>query len=458
MKKLLLLLTLVFIMLSSCKKELTVKHNGKLNAGLPSKPQASIPVNNNGIIQKTILSKDTIWKIDGISAVEPGSTLTIEPGTHIIAGKSYYYYDEESQNMPHIKGVLVVPRKAEILAEGTATQPIVFTSDKAPEQRKAGDFGGIILLGNAPINNSRYNRIEGLPFPMRFNTEFGGNDTADNSGSLKYVRIEFPGYILSQDNSINGLTCGGVGSGTTLENIQISWSRDDAFEFFGGTVSAKYLVALSTQDDDFDFNLGYSGTIQYALSLKDPNSTYSTLGNPRKSDSNGLESDNHDRGYRDVPTTRPMLRNFTFIGIQDASITKVNLKYGNRWRRATSLDIMNSIIAGYDVGATFENINPTDSEFSFNVVHAYSKAFIGNVPGRRNLTEVGNNAGSYLNLAGGNDIFYSTNNAANFAIEALVPIKGSIAYGDGSTTFKGAFNPSGKIWTLEWTEWQPKTY
>ncbi|VTP98436.1 hypothetical protein [Sphingobacterium daejeonense] len=188
------------------------------------------------------------------------------------------------------------------MAIGTATEPIVFTSDKAAGERNTGDFGGVVLLGNAMINPGTA-RIEGIPKPLNVDVDYGGQNDADNSGVLKYVRIEFAGYNLSQDNEINGLTCGGVGNGTTLENIQVSWGRDDAFEFFGGSVNAKYLVAISTDDDDYDFDFGYSGTIQYALSLKDPQSTNS-LDRTGKSDSNGIESDNNGEGVFRDPTTR----------------------------------------------------------------------------------------------------------------------------------------------------------
>lgn len=459
MKKLFFVTTLGVALLASCNRDKIAAPKGEMNAALPAKPHATIPVDENGIILKSVLSKDTVWKIDGVSFVQPGKTLIIQAGTHVISGITKSYVDKPTNEEHHIKGVLVVPKNAQIIAEGTASQPIVFTSDKAPGQRKAGDFGGIILLGNAPINQDPSKTvIEGLPQPINVDITYGGSKPADNSGILKYVRIEFAGYNLNENNEINGLTCGGVGNGTTLENIQVSWGRDDAFEFFGGTVNAKYLVALSNDDDDFDFDFGYSGTIQYALSLKDPNSTFSTSSG--KTDSNGLESDNNGKGEKVDPTTRPNLKNFTFIGIQNPVIAKNNLKYGNRWRRATSMNITNSIIAGYDTGASFENITTTQAVFSNNVIHAYSKAFNGTAPGTGNLTGVSNNAGSYLKLVGGNNIFYVTagSGTTNYNVAHLRPSNGSPAYGNGSTTFKGAFHPSRAPWTAGWTQFSPKTY
>lgn len=459
MKKAFLLSALGAALLTSCNKDVATIPNGDLNAGLPAKPHATIPVDANGIIQKTVLSKDTVWKIDGVSFVKPGSTLTIQAGTFVTSGvtKSYTHEDGSIHN---IKGVLVVPKTAKLMAEGTAAAPIVFTSDKASGQRNPGDFGGIVMLGNSTTNQAPTTRIEGIPQPIGVDVTYGGNVPADNSGSLKYVRIEFAGYNLTPDNEINGLTLGGVGSGTKLENIQVSWGKDDAFEFFGGTVNAKYLVALSTDDDDFDFDHGYSGTIQYALSLKDPNSTNS--GSPTSSDSNGIESDNNAAGTAHANTTRPVLKNFTFIGIQNPTTAKSKLKYGNRWRRASSLNITNSIIAGYDTGASFESITAAGAVFSNNVVHAYTAAFNGTAPGTGNATSVGNSptaAGTYLKLEGDNNIFYTTSSASTFDPAVLIPLSTSPAYGDGSTTFKGAFNPSLEtLWTDTWTQFAPKTY
>lgn len=437
--------------LASCKKDV-VPSQGDLKAGLPAKPQAHVPVDANGIITKSFLSKDTVWLIDGVSFVKPGQTLTIQAGTYLTSGITKLYNDV-LYGQHNIKGVLVVPKTAKLIANGTATEPIVFTSPNASGSRNPGDFGGVIILGNSTTNQPATTRIEGVPAPIGVDVTYGGTTAADNSGSLKYVRIEFAGYNLTANNEINGLTLGGVGSGTTLENIQVSWGKDDAFEFFGGTVNAKYLVALSNDDDDYDFDFGYTGTIQYALSLKDPNSTHSGT---TTSDSNGLESDNNGTGATVTPLTNPTLRNFTFIG-QTPTAANTNLLYGNRWRRATSLNIENSIIAGYNTGARFENNSA--GNFSNNVVHAYNTVFVGTVPGTGNASTVSANAAAYLQLAGTAAIFYTTAGASTFDPADLTPTASSPAYGNGSTTFKGAFNPSAAtVWTDNWTQFQPKTY
>ncbi|MGM1427844.1 hypothetical protein ACS126_01210 [Sphingobacterium lactis] len=456
MKNSILFFALLAASLTACNKDAINTPMGDVNAGLPSKPKFSIPVDADGIITKDFLSKDTIWMIPGVSFVKPGKTLTIEAGTYLVAGALKDYKDkDDNDKVHHIKGVLVVPKGAKIMAVGTASAPIVFTSDKAAGQRAPGDAGGVILMGEAPTNQPTTTVIEGLPKPLSTDITYGGTKPADNSGTLKYVRIEFAGYNLNENNEINGLTLGGVGSGTVLENIQVSWGKDDGFEFFGGTVNAKNLVALSNDDDDFDFDFGYTGTITNGLSLKDPSSTFST--SKGVTDSNGLESDNNGKGLDATPYTRPTLKNFTFLGYAEASLAKTNLKFGNRWRRKSSLNITNSIIAGYGTGAAFEDIGP-NGNFSNNVVHAYTAAFAGTVPGTGNQESTTGTAAGYLNLAGGDDIFYTTASSLTFNPANLRPNAGSHAYGDGSTTYKGAFHPKQAPWTIGWTQFRPKSY
>jgi hypothetical protein len=454
MKTLPLLFVLSAITLTSCTKE-SVKLQWDLIAGLPNKPQASIPTNTAGIITKTTLSADTIWKIDGIAFVKPGSTLTILPGTYITSGVTKAYHDEFSSRTHNVKGVLVVPKTAKLIANGTAAEPIVFTSPNAAGYRNPGDFGGIVLLGSSTTNQVATKRMDGLPVgPLGVDVTYGGTNAADNSGSLKYVRIEFAGYNLTEDNAINGLSLGGVGSGTVLENIQVSWSRADGFGLFGGTVNGKYWVALSNTDDDFDFTYGYTGTIQYALSLKDPNSINSISGGI--SDSNGLEADNEGiPPYAAKLKTHPILKNFTFLGMGYSSLAGTKLRFGNRWRRGTELDIERSIIAGYTTGAAFQD--GATGNFSNNVVQAYAAAFSGTAPGTGNATNIGSTPNSYLLLGGaGIDPFYTTTAAASFDVWNLVPSSTSPAAG---VNYKGAFDPAAMtLWTDNWTKFTPKTY
>ena len=187
------------------------------------------------------------------------------------------------------KGTLVINRGGKIMAEGTAEKPIVFTSKLGAGERSRGDWGGIILLGKAPINQATAN-IEGLsqPFP------YGGTDEHDNSGVMKYVRIEYAGIALSPGNETNGLTFGGVGDGTTIDYIQSSYGGDDAFEWFGGSVNCKHLISLGAWDDDIDTDFGFHGNIQFAAAFRE-------RGLADESQSNGFECDNDGTGTNATP-------------------------------------------------------------------------------------------------------------------------------------------------------------
>ncbi|UOQ65881.1 hypothetical protein [Hymenobacter volaticus] len=179
-------------------------------------PAAPAPTVLSGNLTTQTLSRNTIYLLQGFVYVPNGVTLTIEPGT-IIKG------DKVS------KGSLIVQRGGRLIADGTPTQPIVFTSNQPAGSRAAGDWGGIILCGSAPQNLPGDPTIEGGPV-----ANFGGTNAADNSGILRYVRIEFPGVEFVANNEINGLTLGGVGSGTIIDYVQVSYSGDDSYEWFGG--------------------------------------------------------------------------------------------------------------------------------------------------------------------------------------------------------------------------------
>lgn len=283
------------------------------------------------------ISTNTTWTsshsylLSGFVYVKSGVTLTIEPGT-IIRG------DKTS------KGTLIIEKGAKIMAEGSQYNPIVFTSNVAAGSRDYGDWGGIVLCGKAQINVPGDSAIiEGGP-----TSYYGGGSSpnnADNSGSLKYVRIEFPGIPLQPNQEINGLTMGAVGSATTLDYIQVSYSGDDSYEWFGGTVNAKHLIAFRGFDDDFDTDYGYTGKLQYLVSLRDPNIA-------DVSGSNGFESDNDASGSTNTPQTKPVFSNVSIFGPKVTSATTINSNYKRAMhiRRNSALNVYNSIFAGYPTG------------------------------------------------------------------------------------------------------------
>lgn len=321
------------LLFASCEKD-------KTNSPLPN------PSNNKDlVIVEGDIAENTTWSADkkyllkGFVYVTKGATLTIEPGTVVMG-------DKQS------KGTLTVTRGSKIDAEGTVNNPIVFTSAVTPGARREGDWGGIILLGKAPVNpDGGEAQIEGGLTPTNTSDAksyiwYGGNDENDNSGTLKYVRIEFAGIPFSPDNEINGLTFGGVGAGTTISYVQVYRSGDDAFEWFGGTVKCDHLVATYTWDDDFDTDFGFSGQVQFGLALRAKNIA-------DVSGSNSFESDNDGDGSTHTPQTKAIFSNMTIVGPikgTSASGINANFQHAAQIRRNSSISIRNSILMGYPVG------------------------------------------------------------------------------------------------------------
>lgn len=361
------------------------------------------------------------------------------------------------------KGALIIERNSRLYAEGTSAEPIVFTSGKLPGSRKPGDWGGIVLLGNAPTNRSTTPIIEG-----GINSEYGGSITADNSGSLKYVRIEFAGIAADPNSEINGLTCGGVGSGTTLENIQVSYGNDDAYEFFGGTVNPKNIIAFATADDDFDFDFGFTGRLQFGISLRDP--LFVDGGDA----GNGVECDNDGTGTVATPRTRPQLSNFTFCGPNGAAGTLANHNFNTRWRRSTHFVLRNSILMGYaKAGFEFESDSTAQSyidgrsSFRHNLVHAVVEPYKVNSSTLINAATVQAKAegvDSCKTYASAADIMLE--NPFNLAAPNFAPKAGSPATAANVasftnfpnfavTTYVGAIGTVN--WLQGWTSFTPQT-
>lgn len=308
---------------------------------------------SGNITSTTTLTSDKVWTLKGYVYVTDGAKLIIQPGTTIKSDISE-------------KGALIIERGAQLLAEGTLVKPIVFTSGKAVGERTPGDWGGVVLLGRATTNRTSEPTIEG-----GIGRAYGGTNDLDNSGILRYVRIEYAGIAAMPNSEINALTLGGVGSGTIIENVQTIYANDDAFEFFGGTVNAKNLYAYATADDDFDFDFGYRGSVSYSVSKRDPQFVDSGDAG------NGVECDNDGTGSTATPFTHPKLDNMILVGPFDvASLTNHNL--GLRWRRATQFTMTNSKIVGYQKGGFSMESNETAqaykdgiSKFQNNEVQSY---------------------------------------------------------------------------------------
>jgi hypothetical protein len=446
MKKLLacsLALALVFGM-SSCVK---VNFEDEDNIVTPVDPNSTVI---SGIISSSRYYPKGTYSLKGYVYVTNGATLTIEAGSVIKSDVTE-------------KGALIIERGAKLIASGTPSLPIVFTSGKPAGQRAPGDWGGIIMLGKAPTNRplDPAPTIEG-----GVGRQYGGTDPLDESGILRYVRIEFAGIAAEPGSEINGLTLGGVGSGTIIENVQVSFGNDDAFEFFGGTVNARNLIAFATADDDFDFDFGYTGKIQFGVSCRKPD--FVDGGDA----GNAIECDNDAASTLATPRTKPQLSNFTFIGPNNAAGTAANHNYSNRWRRSAQFVLRNSILMGHpDAGFSIEQDATINdyyingfSEFKNNLVHANSNPYRSGNAAIATNAQIQAKAESegcitYADAAaiGLTSPFYST--TPNFLPQAGSPaLTGASFAGMNaffvSTTYRGAFGTNN--WASGWTNFDPQ--
>lgn len=343
MKKILTLALIASLALGSCRK-LIVDNNGTSNNsgnGNGNGNTTGQTITLEGKITKdTLLKAGNTYILKGLVYIKNNATITIEPGTTIKGS----YLDPI--------GGLVITRGAKIMAAGTADQPIVFTSN-SPSPR-SGDWAGIVLLGKATTNssfngNAGTGEIEGGVNNADGDGLYGGTDDNDNSGTLKYVRIEYAGFAFLPDKEINSLTMGGVGRGTTIDHVQTIYAKDDAFEWFGGTVDCKYLIAYKTQDDDFDTDNGYRGRVQFGLIVRD--SLIADLSN-----SEAFESDNDANGSSLAPQTGAVFSNITAIGpLATLSNNGSSLFLaGAQIRRNSAISIFNSVFLGWPTGVLID--------------------------------------------------------------------------------------------------------
>ena len=433
---------------------ITVKtDDGGLTASCAVTVSEDAPEGKDVVLQGEIKSDMTLKAIDnnllsGFVYVTDGVTLTIEPGTVIKGEKA-------------TEGSLIVEPGGKIIAEGTVEKPIVFTSDQPAGSRTYGDWGGLILCGNAPVNATTKPQIEGGP-----RTTYGGNKPEDNSGIVKYVRIEFAGYPLEPNKEINGLTLGGVGRGTTLEYIQVSYCGDDSFEWFGGTVNAKHLIAYKGWDDEFDTDYGYSGKLQFLLGVRDPKVADT-------SKSNGFESDNDANGSGNEPLTKPIFSNVTLIGPfygESAGKAESQILYttddaangakGGQFqaamhiRRNSALNVYNSVFTGWPYGLYLQGAN--------------AGATVKNVIFAGMWENFKDDASkSYFETTGLNNQVYASSNdliAKNADYSSVVVDKiGGAEFSDAvlsdsffdKVTYKGAFDGTND-WTDGWANWDPQ--
>lgn len=389
-------------------------------------PAPTMTVTGN-ITSNTTWSTGATVLLSSQCYITNNSILTIQPGVVVLGDKSV------------IGAGIFVTKGSQLIANGTANAPIVFTSNQAPGSRARGDWGGIIMMGKADNNTAGgINNIEGLPVSAL--TEYGvasNPDNNDNSGSLRYVRNEFGGYAYQQDKEINGFTFGAVGKATTLEYLQCSYNNDDAFEWFGGNVNAKYLVSFRNLDDDFDTDFGYSGNVQFGVAVRDPN----IADVPAVSTSEFFESDNNATGTTATPVTSGIFSNITCIGPL-RGVTSSTVASGHRSRvrirRNSALKIYNSIFTDQATRGVFIDGSASETnalngalKFQNNILAGY----------KQRATESGTfgiiGSNTFV-IANGNDTLVSSANILttpyNYTSPDYRPSTGSIALSSASFT------------------------
>jgi hypothetical protein len=410
------------------------------------------------------LSSDTLYTLTGEYRVDSLFSLTIQPGT-VVQGDT--------------ASTLVIGRGGKIFANGEKCDPIIFTSLRAPGQKNRGDWGGIIILGAAPVN-----KVEPLIEGGIIRGSYGGNVANDNSGVFKYVRIEYCGYRYQLNNEVNGLTMGGVGSGTEIHHVQVSFSFDDSYEWFGGTVNPHHLVALGGTDDDWDTDFGFSGKVQFAFGMKVPDAWDPT------GETNGWESDNDASATSTAtPYTAAVFSNVTEVGPErvDAIVGTLppahHFQYSAVLRRSTKESIFNSVVAGFPWGislrdATTQNwANTAELQMrNVSVTASLIPAGSGSVHDEPRWAGIT----TWFNTAGWNNIGSAVRNPSAVGLTNMtsltapnpVPAPGSELINSASfasaklaglqvVTYRGAFDPNVPMatqWTACWTNFDPQSF
>ncbi|MGV3517123.1 hypothetical protein [Luteitalea sp.] len=380
------------------------------------------------------LTNDHYYVLRGAVFVAEGGVLNIQAGT-TVAGELATL------------GTLIVERGGRLNAVGTAAQPIVMTSDQAIGNRNRGDWGGLIINGRAPLNVPG-----GIGIGEGDTGEYGGDDVNDNSGILRYVRVEFAGIEFSPDNELNGIAFQGVGRGTTVDYVQVKMNRDDGVEFFGGTVDIKHIVLNGIRDDSLDWTFGWSGRVQYLVAQQ------------RGDDADmGIEADNNDINNNLLPRSNPTIYNMTLVG--DPTTTFGNeSNIGMILRRGTATTIRNAVVVGFKSWGIDINGSASLAEAQAGTLSVRNSIFFGNGTVRAGA-QYSPASVPFMNDATIRNADPGLIDPFNLSAPNFRPTLGSLAGGqlapatppnDGFfevTTFIGAFSPDPEQdWTRGWTD------
>ncbi|WP_300726415.1 hypothetical protein [uncultured Bacteroides sp.] len=363
------------------------------------------------ITSDTTLESGKEYKLSGGIHVKNGATLTIPAGVTIVA-----QYDD---NVDYI----LVEQGAKINAQGTASNPIVMTSTK----KEPGAWGGIHICGYAHTN------AEGGTGKSEIgNSPYGGNNDADNSGVLKYIRLEYTGYAFDEEHEANGVSFYGVGNGTTVEHLQAYKGSDDGFEFFGGSVNVKYMVVTSCSDDSFDWTEGWNGKAQFLVAYQDKESSLGYNCDCL------MECDNNGNNNAAAPIAHPIIANATLIGNGSDS-------QGVRLRAGTEVELYNTLIDGKSKPLTVET-EGTENALKNGISKLEYVSISGELSSKQNIY-----TNEFFVAAEGNN----TNCKFSWSSQYVGTEEGGkdLSSSDKffeSTNFKGAVK-AGNDWTKGWT-------
>lgn len=398
---------------------------------------------------QTTWTADRRYLLSGRVDVASGATLSIQPGT-IICG-------DAEQTMMNVS-YLNIAQGGKLIADGTAEKPIVFTSSRDVGTRRPQDWGGIVLRGYAPINNPPAAGMGPATTCAEAEASAGKygpcgtpNDR-DNSGTLRYVRIEFAGREFAPDKELNALSLYAVGSDTTLDYIQVHRGSDDGVEFFGGTANLKHAVASGVQDDAFDWEFGWVGKGQFWVSMQD-----SSIGN------RGFEADNNRMNATLDPHSSPTISNVTLLGLgRGVTAGGSDKREGIAFRSGTNANLTSFIIAGFtDAGIAFEEA--TVSQANAGKVQLTQTLFFGNGPAgdAKNISDtkqLGSTAFDVkawvLGQAGNREVDPMLRDPFNATAPKFLPQEGSPALQGASAPADPFFTPAayyGAFGTDDWT-------
>jgi len=387
-----------------------------------------------------VLGNDVIWELDG--AVITGGdnsaavTLEVRAGTKIIGGDDAY---------------LVISRGSQINAQGTISQPIVFTSRESAmgQQGDVGQWGGLVLLGNAPVNSCPDLAACDAAFEVGSHS-YGGNDTADNSGTLSYVRVEFGGFKINDTQEMNGISFGGVGSGTTVDHIQVHMNNDDGLEFWGGNVSVSHVVLTENFDDSLDWTNGWQGSAQHVYIRQADNGS-----------NRGIEADSNSDANTS-PLSMPALANIT-IEVANGTNSGGDDAEGILFRKGTGAHAYNLLVKGdVDSGECLEvnddnTVNTanggslTINNSLIDCVEPFKDAKVDVDEGRTLALDV---AAWFLgqdgNLVGASDLSGFMPNSSSVALTAGYTDLANTDSRLDNADYIGAFDGS-TDWTMGWT-------